>query len=97
MFGAMAIMRVATRQRATAMEVKVMALLVGPRFLSGKLQLMEVTFSAAEGSLGLAFEGSIRERYTQCFADGTVRLPTFLPEVIEVRICTEALHAEFAG
>ena len=45
----MATIRIATRQRATAIEVNVTALLTGPRSLSSKLQLMAVTFSAAAG------------------------------------------------
>lgn len=45
----MAMIRIATRQRAIAMEVKVTALLVGPLFRSGKLQLIDVTFCAADG------------------------------------------------
>jgi hypothetical protein len=43
----MARMRVAYRSRATAKEVKVTAVLVGPLSRSGKPQLMEVIFTAA--------------------------------------------------
>ena len=39
--------RTTTRHRATAIEVNVTALLMGPLFLSGKLQLTEVMFCAA--------------------------------------------------
>ncbi len=39
--------RTTTRHRATAIEVNVMALLMRPLFLSGKLQLIEVMFCAA--------------------------------------------------
>jgi len=48
--------RTTTRHRATAIEVNVMALLMRPLFLSGKLQLIEVMFCAVKASRMVQFD-----------------------------------------
>jgi hypothetical protein len=75
--GDMATMRVPTRHRATAIEVKVTALLAGPRSRFGKLQLIEVIFSAARRrrvSLEKSEEMSSRQNRDVLSASRTVQL-----------------------